>query len=292
MKSGNINKTPAILGTVLATTLFSSGGLLVKMIAGHPLAISGLRSLIAIPILLVFLRKPRFNWSLAQIGAALAYAGVVVGFVVATKLTTAANAVILQYTSPIFVALLAMWILREEITWTDWLTIAVVMGGIVLFFLDKVTLSGLTGNLLAVGTGISFAVMLVLLRKQKKGSLVESIILGNIIAALVGVPFMIKGSPHGIGWLWLAVLGVFQLGLPFALYTWTIRMLTAIDTVIIKGIEPILNPIWVFLFIGEKPGPWSLAGAVIVFAAVTARSVLTAVQSRRAPADSPVTPRG
>lgn len=102
-----------MLGVFLASLMFSSGGVLVKLTPGHPLAISALRSVVSLPILLAFLGKPKFNWSLPQIGAALGFAGVIVGFVVATKLTTAANAVVLQYTSPIFVAILARWLLQE-----------------------------------------------------------------------------------------------------------------------------------------------------------------------------------
>jgi drug/metabolite transporter (DMT)-like permease len=283
MQSKPPGNSHAIFGAVLATTLFSTGGVLVKMITAHPMAIAGLRSLLAIPILFVVLKKPRFTFSLTQMGAALAYAGVVMGFVVATKLTTAANAVILQYTSPIFVALLAWWVLGEKVTWVDWLTVVLVMGGVILFFLDKVSLGGLTGNILAVGSGAGFAVMLVLLRKQKEGSLVESMILGNVITAVIGIPLMFRGAPHGFDWLWIVVLGVFQLGLPFALYSWTIRILTSLETVIIKGIEPILNPIWVYLFIGEKPGSWALAGALIVFTTVTARSIWSALGSRSKP---------
>ena len=266
-----------MLGMLLATVLLSTGGVLVKWIPGHPLAISGLRSIIAIPILLAFLRKPNFTWSLPQLGAALAYAGVVIGFVVATKLTTAANAVILQYTAPIYVVILGRWMLDEETSWVDWLTIALVFGGLGLFFLDRVTLTGMTGNLIAVGSGISFAFLLIFLRKQKHGSPVESIILGNIVTALVGIPFLVIAFPDRSGWLGILILGVFQLGLGYVVYTRVIRKVSALEAVLIKGIEPILNPLFVYFLIGEKPGPWALVGAAIVFAGVTARSVFSSL---------------
>jgi drug/metabolite transporter (DMT)-like permease len=270
-----------MLAVLLSTVLFSTGGVLVKWVPGHPLAISSLRSLIAIPILLAFLRKPRFTGSAVQIGAALSYAGVVIGFVVATKLTTAANAVILQYTSPIYVAILGRWILKEKTTWADWLTIAMVFGGLVLFFVDKLSASGLAGNIVAVGSGLSFAFLLIFLRKQKHGSPIESIVLGNIVTALVGIPFLLISFPRSSSWYGILLLGVFQLGLPYVLYSRAIRKVTALAAVVIKGIEPILNPLWVYLFIGEKPGSWAIVGAIIVFAAVTARSISTAVQSKR-----------
>jgi drug/metabolite transporter (DMT)-like permease len=271
------------LAVLLATVLFSTGGVLVKWIPGHPLAIASLRSVIATPILLAFLRKPRFTWSGAQIGAALAYAGVVVGFVVATKLTTAANAIILQYTSPIYVALLGSWLLQEKTTCLDWLTIAFVFAGLVLFFFDKLTASGLAGNLIAVGSGLCFAFLLVFLRKQKHGSPIESVILGNIITALIGAPFLLRSFPPVSGWLGILLLGVFQLGLPYVLFTRGIRNVTALEAVVIKGIEPILNPLFVYLIIGEKPGSWAFIGAVVVFIAVTGRSIAAAIQSKKKP---------
>lgn len=274
-------KARAKLGMLLATVMFSTGGVLVKWVPGHPLAISGLRSIIAVPILLLFLRKPSFTWSLPQIGAALFYAGVVIGFVVATKLTTAANAIILQYTSPMYVAILGRWMLDEKTSWFDWLTIALVFGGLTLFFFDKLSRSGMTGNFIAVGSGISFAFLLIFLRKQKHGSPVESIVLGNIITALVGIPFIIASFPDRSGWLAILLLGVFQLGLAYVVYARAIRIVTALEAVVIKGIEPILNPLFVYLLVGERPGPWAFLGAAIVFASVTARSVFTAVQSKR-----------
>jgi len=273
-------KTRGMLGILLATVLFSSNGVLVKWIPGHPLAISGLRSLLAIPVLLLFLRKPRFTWSGVQVGAALAYAGMVIGFVTATRLTTAANAVVLQYSSPIYVALLSGWMLNERMSRLDWLTIVCVLGGVLLFFLDRLSPSGLAGNLIALGSGLSSALLLIFLRKQKHGSPAESIVLGNIIAAAVGLPFMVTAFPPRSAWPGILMLGVFQLGIAYVIYTRAIKKVTALEAVVIKGLEPILNPLLVYLFIGERPGPWALCGAAIVFSAVSVRSVLSSVGMR------------
>jgi drug/metabolite transporter (DMT)-like permease len=248
----------AITAVLLATVMWSTGGVLVKWVTSHPLTISGLRSLIAIPVLLLFLRRPRFTWSVPQIGAAVAYSATVIAFVIATKLTMAANAILLQYTSPIFVALPGGWLLGERTGWGDWLAIGVVLGGLVLFFLDRLSLSGLAGNLVAIGSGLSFAFLLIFLRQQKSGSPMESIVLGNILTAAIGLPFVFGHWPDRSGWLGIALLGTFQLGLPYALYSRGIRKVTALQAILIKGFEPILNPLWVYLFIGETPGRWAL----------------------------------
>jgi drug/metabolite transporter (DMT)-like permease len=265
---------------VLATLLWSTGGVLVKWVAAHPLAISGLRSLVALPVLFAFLRQPRFTWSVAQLGAAVAYSATVITFVIATKLTTAANAILLQYTSPIFVALLAAWLLGERATWKDWLAIGAVLGGLFLFFLDRLSLSGLTGNLVAIASGLSFAFLLVFLRQQRSGSPLESIVLGNVLTAAIGLPFVFAAWPDRTGWIGIVVLGVFQLGLPYVVYARAIRKVTALEAILIKGVEPILNPLWVYLFIGETPGRWALVGGGVVFVSITLRSVFSAAESR------------
>ena len=273
-------KGRALLELVLATLLGSTGGLLVKWVDWHPMAIAGVRSLIALPILLAFLRRPSFAFSWARAGAAVAFAGAVLTFVVAAKLTTVANAVVLQYTSPIYVVFLARWLLDERPRWWDGLSVAVAMGGVALFFLDRLDRSGLAGTLLSLAGGLSFAVMLVLLRRQKDGSPLESVAWGNALTVLAGLPFMFRSAPTPAGWAGLLLMGVFQLGLMFVLYTRAIRRVTAIEAVVVKGLEPLLTPLWVFLLLGERPGRWALWGAALVVAAVTGRSVLAAIGGR------------
>ncbi len=272
----------SLFGVAAATVLWSSGGILVKWVTAHPMAICGLRSLIAIPILLLFLRKPRFTWSFAQVGAAVAYSATVISFVIATRLTTAANAILLQYTSPIYVALAGGWLLQERTAVLDWLAIAVVLAGLALFFFDRLSLAGLTGNLVAIGSGLSFALMLIFLRKQKSGSPMESIVLGNALTAVVGLPFALRWWPNAQAWPAILLMGLFQLGLPYVIYTRAIRRVTAVEAVLIKGVEPILNPLWVYLLIGESPGRWAALGGAIVFVAITVRGLLGSLAARKA----------
>ncbi len=272
----------AILLLFVSALLWSSGGLLIKLVSWNPVAISGLRSLIAMMVIWAYLRRPRFTWTLPQIGGAIAYAVTVTLFVAATKLTTAANAILLQYTAPIYVAFLSAWVLGERAQWYDWLTILVIIGGMALFFLDYLAPGNLLGNIFAVLSGISFASFVLFMRKQRNESPVETVLLGNLLSGLIGLPFMFESMPGLLSWVGLIFLGVVQLGLSNVLYSKAIKHVTALEAILIPGIEPILNPVWVFLILGERPGQWALIGGFIVLISVTLRSLI-AIRRRDLP---------
>ena len=264
----------ALLLLAITAALWSLGGLLIKSVDSNPLAIAGVRSAIAAIVLLLVLKKPKINWSFAQVAAALAYTATTIFFVTANKTTTAANAILLQFTAPIYVAFLAAWLLKEKTKWFDWLTVFIVMGGMALFFLDNLSMQGILGNLIAAASGISFAFFTVFMRMQKDGSPLESIFLGNILTALIGLPFLFQSVPNANGWLFLIILGVVQLGIPYILYSMAIKHATAMEAILIPIIEPLLNPVWVFLLLGETPGPLALIGGLIVITAITVRCVV------------------
>jgi len=270
----------AVALLVLTAVLWSLGGLLIKSITWSAPAIAGARSAIAAVVLLSVVRRHRFTWSGAQIGGALAYAVTVTLFVLANKLTTAANAILLQYTAPLWIAVFSPWFLKEAARWFDWPIITLILVGTALFFLDELTMSGFWGNILALITGLSFGWLAMFLRKQKTGSPFESVFLGNVLTAVVCLPFMFGSLPtaHGsvaLGFILLGVLGVFQLGLSYVFYATAIRHVTALEAMLIPAIEPILNPAIVLLVLGERPGPLSIVGGAVVLGAVTARGVLT-----------------
>lgn len=250
--------------------------MLIKYVAWPPLAVSGGRGFIAAAFLALAFRPLRFTWSPLQLGAAAAYAGCTISFVAATKLTTAANAILLQYTAPVYVALLSVWLLGERTRKIDWFTLAIVLAGMSLFFADELEMRHAWGNAVAILSGVFFAAMTLLLRKQKDGSPVESIILGNLIAGLVGLPFIVQ-SPllTPLGWGALALLGLVQLGLSYFFYAKAIRHVTALEMVLIPVLEPILNPVWAWMAYGEKPGPWAFVGGAVVLGAVTWRALVS-----------------
>lgn len=271
----------AILLLAITAMLWSIGGLFIKLVNANPMAIAGVRGAVASLTLLLIIRKPKFNWSLPQICAALSYAATGILFVTSNKTTTAANAILLQFTAPVYVALLGSWFLKEKTRLIDWITIFAVLGGMVLFFMDNLNMNGVLGNVLAAISGISMALFTIFMRKQKDGSPIESSLLGNILIAVVGLPFLSVSSPDPSGWIYLIILGVVQIGIPYALYAKAIKHSTALEAILIPVLEPLLNPVWVFLMLGEIPGPLSLAGGLIVLAAVTIRCVLPVVHPQK-----------
>ncbi|MBU3699871.1 MAG: DMT family transporter [Candidatus Kapabacteria bacterium] len=262
----------AVIALVICAVLWSSGGLLIKLLPLSPLAIAGLRSVIAASVMFAWTRRQgplRPTWSGAQIGSIISYMFTVVLFVWATKTTTAANAILLQYTAPIWVALLSAVITRERLQRTDVIVVCCVMAGMIVFFLDALSPGALLGNILAIASGIAFAGVALFMRAQRGESNTESIILGNVLTTIVCLP--LAGGIPAPSWDWigpLLALGILQLGISYLLYSWALAHVTALEAVLITVLEPLLNPLWVVLAIGEVPAPMSIIGGAIVLLAV------------------------
>ena len=272
-----MSRKRAILMLVVTGIMWSTGGLLIKIIPWPPMAISGIRGGIAALTIFLLTRNLRFTWSRTQVAAAVCYVLVVTLFVIANKLTTAGNSILLQYTAPVYVAIFGYTFLGERSTRVDWVTILVLLTGLTVFFFDELTISGVLGNVCAILSGMSFAALTILLRKQKDESPSDSILLGNLLTLLIGLPFILTSvSLDPVPWLLIVVLGVFQLGIPYVLYTTAIKYVTALDAIIYPIIEPILNPILVFLVLGEVLGSWAIFGGILVLGGVIARGLLQA----------------
>jgi drug/metabolite transporter (DMT)-like permease len=282
-----MSRTRAVLALLIAILFVSTNGWLIKLSSWDALALNGARSLAAAAVLWIYLRRPNFTWSHAQVGGAIVYALMIITFVQATKWTTAANAIFLQYTAPLWVALLSIRLLGERPKRNGWLTLIAVVVGLFFFFGGELTQTGYWGNLLAIFSGFSAALFLIALRAQKDGSPTETVLLGNLFAAAIGLPFILFGDqPVNVREISIILfLGVFQLGLPFILITLAIKQLTALEAILIQTLEPILVPIWVFVFIGERPSPSALLGAIIVTTAVTINAIATA---RRSDEEQPI----
>lgn len=275
------DRTQGVLALVAAALLWSFGGICIKMISIAPMATAGARSLIAFVVVLLYARRIPRRITAGQLLGAIAYAGTVTCFVLATKSTTAANAILLQYTAPIWVALLSPWLLREKISGIDWGAIVVVIGGMLLFFVDRLDTGHLNGDLLAVASGVFFALGIISLRRERHGSPLTIVILGNLITAIIGLPFLIGDLPTPTDILFLLPLGVLQLGLGYILFARGVRYVTAIEGTLIPMLEPILNPIWVAIFYMEYPSTLALLGGGIVVATVTARGIYTALRGAK-----------
>jgi drug/metabolite transporter (DMT)-like permease len=260
--------------------LWSTGGVLIKLVHWHPGAIWSARSAIA-AVMLYAVRRPSFaRIQRAEWAAAIALAATTGLFILANKLTTAANAILIQYSAPVWVALLGQWFLGERATRLDWGAIVLVLGGITLFFVEQLTFDHAAGNLVALAAGVAFAFSALTMRRvaiKETGALdpLRPLLLGNILGAVIGAPFCFTGPPPDVtGWSALLALGILQQGAAYLCYAAAIRHATALEAILIPIIEPVLSPIWVAIFIGEMPGPTAFAGGAIVVGAVTLRAVL------------------
>jgi drug/metabolite transporter (DMT)-like permease len=296
-----MSRASAIPALVLTAVLWSMGGAFIKSVDWNPLAIAGSRSGLAAIFMLAVLGLPRFrlkranpavsvgaearlaaqpairlSWPLA--GAAASTAATMLLFVSATRLTTAANAVVLQYLAPIHVALIAPRFLGEKTHPRDWLALILALGGMVLFFWGEVSPEGRLGITLALASSLTFAgIPLCLRRLGARGGQAEAVLLGHAMLAAVCLPFYFQGPMPGLqGVRSLLILGLVQTGLAYFIYTKAIRHVRALEGMLIPVIEPILNPVWVFLFIGERPSPQAMAGAALVLGAATLQGLLAA----------------
>jgi drug/metabolite transporter (DMT)-like permease len=278
--ANNAERTRAMLLLAATALLWSSGGLAIKLVDVGPFALTGVRSALSALTLLLLLRGAvDLRLTPARLGAAASYACMLLSNVAATKMTTSANAILLAYTAPIYVALLAPRLLGEPTRKRDWLFVLAVLCGMSLFFMDRLSPTGLWGNVVAVGTGMSYAAFTLLMRRQKGASPVDSVVMGHLLTAVIGLPFLIAGPlPDASSWLGLAYLGVIQQGVSLALYAWAIKRLGALEAILIMTLEPILNPVWVALGTSEIPGLWAIAGGAVVLAAVTLRGTLGALR--------------
>ena len=267
-------RNTAIKYMIIASVLWSIGGIFIKLINWNPMAIAGSRSAIAALVMMVYLKKFKFKINKSMLICACSYSLLVILFVSANKLTTSANAILLQFTSPVWVALLSRAILKQKISRIDGITFIFVILGMIMFFIDELEMSYLLGNILAILSGIVMAGMILLFQQQKENSLVEITLLGNVITAIVGIPFYFISSPGMESILPLFILGVFQLGIPYLLYVLAIPNVTAIDAVLIPVLEPLLNPLWVFIFAKESPTLFSLLGGGLVLLSVTVRGII------------------
>lgn len=268
----------AIFYLIITAILWSTSGLFVKILDWQPVAILAGRSLFAAIVFLIYLRRIPTRFGLWQLLAAAMFILTQFLFITSTKMTTAANSIFLQYTGPLYVVLLGYWFLGEKPSRTDWLSMLVIFIGLTLFFGDELSPEGFYGNLLAILSGMTGAVMMVAFRAQKNGNPAESNLIAFLVTAGFGFPFILKETWTVNSWLILAFLGIFQIGFAFIFFTKGIKHIPALEANLIGTLEPVLNPIWVFLFYGESMGRFALVGGLVVLGGV----ILSAVGSARA----------
>lgn len=270
----------AVMMLFAAAIFWSTSGVLIKLVALHPMAIAGWRSLIAGGVIMMLCRKEvKVSWGINPLLAAACMGLFCICFVVATKLSTAANAIVLQYTASAYVAILGPRMLGEPTRPQDWYFLSLVVAGICLFFMDDLSTNGKLGILVGMAGSVFWAGAMIFLRKSRNGSTAWPIALGNFMAAGLCLPFMFRQAPTSLEWLSLAGLGVISLGIGYAVFAYAVKRVRALEAVLIPSIEPLINPMWVFLATGEAPGMWAFIGGTLVLAAVTVRGIVTACNS-------------
>jgi DME family drug/metabolite transporter len=268
----------------------STGGAAIKSVSMTGWQVAGLRSGVAAAFLLLALPSARRGWTWRTFAVGSAYAGALVSYVLANKLTTAANAIFLYSTAPLYILILGPLLLHEPVRRRDLWVMAALAIGMSLFFLDidPASVSAprpLQGNLLAALGGFFWALVVVGLRwlgrdhLPARGGAVQAVVAGNLIAALVSLPMALPlGDSEVMNWVLIVYLGVVQVGLAYVLFTRALGKLRALEVSLLLLIEPVLNPMWAWLVHGETPGLGARLGGLLILSATAAAGLLASRQ--------------
>lgn len=279
------SKFPPVAFVLVAVLLWSTGGLAIKYTTLDAFSVNFGRSLFAALTVAVFTFRKGLKLNLFTLWTSLLYAGTLSCFVYANKTTTAANAIFLQYTAPIYILILSPFILKEKFRVSDLITVVICLAGMSLFFLEPQSTANnlapniFVGNIAALASGVFFGLYFVFLRhprslENKNPAL--SVFYGNLLIVLFMLPLVLNNPPdlktNDI--LAILYLGIFQIGIAYVFFTIGIaRGVRSLDASIIGFVEPLLNPIWVFLFLGERPSLWAILGGIIIIAGVVFHTV-------------------
>lgn len=269
MKKENIG----MIEMLVCAALWSIAGIFMKLIPWNGFAVAGMRSLIAGLTFAVYMIITRRSFVFTS---KTLLSGVLTGcvytcFAVANKLTTAANAIVLQFTSPVFIVIFSALIFRQRIKRNDLYVVIATLLGIALFFLDQLKPGYILGNFVAIAAGMFMAGMFMAVGNLEGDARFSAIFIGQMFTFLVGLPFIITTKPEftTVAVLSIIILGVFQLGISYILYVHASKHCPPLACCLLGALEPLLNPVWVFLFDGERPGIFALVGAVIVVVSIT-----------------------
>jgi drug/metabolite transporter (DMT)-like permease len=272
---GTVSPYLLVLG---AAILWSTGGLFIKWNNLSPLELSCGRSLFAFVTVAILTRREGFRLNVTTAVASVLYAALLLLFVIATKLTTAANAIFLQYTAPVYILLLEPFVFKEKYRAADFVVVAACIAGMSLFFVGKLRAEDVEGNLAALASGACFAAFFMLLRTRaaREVNRASSVIYGSLLLFVVTLPAFVRGAGKmdARNFEVVAYLGIVQIGCAYTLLTLGIaRGVRGLDAGVIGYVEPVLNPLWVFLILGERPSRWAILGGAVIIAAVLAHTL-------------------
>ena len=281
-KSSISNHRQGIIAIILAAILWSTGGLFVKLLPQNAYTILSYRSLLAGGVFFLFFGKKLFNMNGRAWLNAVFYCLLVLSFVVSTKLTTAANSILLQYTGTIWVLLAEPYFFKIKMERLNIVTIISCAAGMVILVSGDLAAGNMLGNLIALISGLLMAALFIGQRLNGPDYQPGSIFWGNVLMGLVGLPWLLQSPlPTLPEAAMLGFLGIFQLGLGFVLFTYGLKRVLAIEGALLAMLEPMLNPVWVLLFYKEKPSKSAIIGGLIILLALTARIVWLELRKRK-----------
>lgn len=259
---------------VACAVMWSIGGILMKYIDCNPFFIAGGRSFISSMVVLLYMytSKMKVQFNRQSVPAGISLCGCVTCFVCANKMTTAANAIVLQYVSPAVVLIISALFLGQKLKKMEVGVVALTFAGILLFFMDELDLGSMAGNFVAIISGTFMGAMFIFnARIDDMAVKMSGILFAHMMTALIGLPVGIVSGHVNLDFravLFLIILGIVQLGIPYVLFAKASSLISPLSCSLLGMIEPLLNPVWVALFYGEIPGIFALAGGVIVLGAV------------------------
>ena len=281
---------------LLTAVLFSTGGAVIKATSFTGWQVAGLRCGIAALAILALMPDSRRSWNKKTWLIGMAYAGALICYALANKLTTAANTIFLCSTAPVYVLVLGPLVLKEPLRRRDLFLVLLFGLGLGLVFLDSETTYAtapdpMKGNLLAVLSGLFFALIVIGLRwlgrasERSEGSASSAMVAGNLIGFAVCLPAALPlGTPVALDWALVLYLGIVQIGVAYLLFAAALRRIPALEASLLILLEPVLNPIWAWWLHGERPGPLAIAGAGLIILATAALISVSAWRAKRAAA--------
>ena len=279
-----MTRNKAILEILLCAALWSIAGILMKLIPWSGFVIAGFRSLLAGAVMAVYMaaRRIRLTVTRRSVSGGAALCATMTLFSVANKITTAANAIVLQFTAPIWILLLSALILKKRFRRMDCIAVALTFLGVVLFFMDGLRAGHTAGNCVALAAGLAFGLYYMSLGDCPEAERMSAVLIGHALTFLIGIPATAAAPPPltAPALLSLLALGIFQLGIPYVLLAHASGWCPPLICALLGALEPLLNPLWVALFDGERPGTTALIGGLIVIAAVTALCIFDAREER------------
>ena len=269
-----MNRKYAILLLIFTGIIWSSGGLFIKLIPWSPIAIAGIRSGLSALVIYLFRRLDPIYLNNYVWGGAISYSVMVICFVLANKITASGNVILIQYAAPIYVAMFSFSFLGEKANIADLVSIMIIFLGLSSFFYEDLGYFQLWGNVLSILSGIGFAGLTLCMRKEKKANPIDCVLIGNILTFLVCIPFYKNGITLDIKpWVSIIFLGVIQLGLSYIFFSIAIKYVNALDAIIYPVIEPLVNPLLTFLFLGELMSETAIFGGALVIIGVVGRGL-------------------